>query len=323
MKNLVRSLSVFVEKAVVVLFLLMIKACAPSVSDENAVENPAAEAPAILSINELLFNPLGDGVDYVEVVNVSSDTLDMSRFRLANRNSKGEVANIKSLAYRLLPPNAYLLLCSDTAWVKAHYVLPDSANVLIVKTMPSFANAGGYVVLLDERSAIVDEFPYEESYHHPLVGDVEGLALEKLHPSLPSAAPDSWTTAALDVGGGTPAYVNSQYRPSMLVSTHAQGFYLENAVFYPQALSSDAQCLLHYRFDETYVANVTVYDLYAFPCARLANNLLLGKSGCLVWTGCDDDGNALFPATYLIHVEAYSWSGNTYAETFVVRIGPP
>lgn len=329
MKNLIRSLKSSLSCALYVAMFLM-EACAPpSLEDSDSQLFPfdardtfGLNVPSVLSINELLFDPLGDGVDFVEVVNVSSKILEMSRFRLANRNTKGEVANIKTLPSKTLPPGAYLLLCSDTARLAQDYPLSDSVNVLIVKKMPSYANAGGCVVLLDEQAAIVDEFPYNPDYHHPLVSDAESLSLEKLHPSLSSLSPSSWTTAALDAGGATPGYLNSQYRRSFDSPLNQEGFYLENNACCPQALSTESQCLLRYRFSDIYVATVRLYDFSGFPCATLANNLLLGSEGCLLFPGVDDDGNALYPGCYLLKITAYTLDGKLYRETFVIRIWP-
>ena len=324
MKNHIRSLLTFLLLAAYCLLLLLMCACSPSFSEDAFAQCPSVDdAPSLLSINELLFNPLGDGVDYVELVNVSSDTLEMSRFRIANRNSKAEVANVKTLSSKRLPPGAYVLLCSDTAWLTRHYYLPDSANVLLVKALPSYANASGCVVLLDAQSDIVDEFPYDEDYHHPLVSDAEALSLEKRHPCLSSVLPSSWTTAALDKGGGTPGYVNSQYRDGLMRPSEALGFSLVSAAFCPQALSVASQCLLSYRLDDSYIASIVVYDLQASPCATIANNLLLGSVGCIAWSGCDDEGKVLFPGTYLLRVQAYALSGKNYSKTFVISILPP
>ena len=75
-------------------------ACSRQVSDEAfAQESISQECPKILSINELLFDPLGDGVDYVELVNVSSDSLNLLHYCLGNRNSKAEIANVRYIVF--------------------------------------------------------------------------------------------------------------------------------------------------------------------------------------------------------------------------------
>ncbi len=285
--------------------------------------------PKILSINELLFNPSGNGVDYVELVNVSSDTLDMAAFRLANRNSKAEIANVKALPSLFLPPGAMLLITSDTAWVAANYHLPDTSRAVLLKSMPSYANVGGCVVLLDVAGMLVDEFPYREDFHHPLVSDAESLSLEKLHPFLPSALPSSWTTASIDAGGGTPGFCNSQYREfsyfggvSETEDSGKEGFRLLSKECCPRALSSSSQLFLSYRLEGSYVATVRIFDLEGFPCATLADNFLLGASGFFSWAGVDDEGNAVLPGTYIVKVQAFAMDGKIFSESFVVRILP-
>lgn len=285
-------------------------------------EASLADGPGILSINELLFNPPADGMDFVELVNVSADNLQLSAFSLANRNSKGEVAAVKPLPSMLLPPAAYVLLCCDTSWMSAYYHLPDTARVLSMKSLPAYANASGSVVLLSSDGSIVDEFPYQDDFHHPLVSDKKALSLEKLHPLLPSANSFSWTTAALDVGGATPAARNSQYRArfAQLTQRKHDCFEVLQRGIQPNKLSSCSQWIFAYHFEETYIMTLLLYDVDGLPCATIADNLLLGSSGNLSWPGIDDEGRVLPPGDYILKADAYTISGKTWHKTFALRV---
>ena len=86
-------------------------------------------------------------------------------------------------------------------------------------------NDKGCVVLLDRQGNIIDECPYTKYMHHCLISDREGIALEKIHPDLPSAEANSWLSAAADASYGTPGRINSQYRPLDTVDTK-EGFLL-------------------------------------------------------------------------------------------------
>lgn len=300
-------------------------ACSRQVSDEAfAQESISQDCPKILSINELLFDPLGDGVDYVELVNVSSDSLNLLHYCLGNRNSKAEIANVKSLPSVFVPPGGYVLICSDTVWVSANYHLPDTARVAIVKALPSYANAGGAVVLLNTNGDLVDEFAYHPDYHHPLVSDAESLSLEKLHPALSSYDAMSWTSAAVDAGGGTPGFRNSQFRPNAVASKPdgKEGFSLLHEQCRPAALSADAQVLMRYRFAEPRVADIRVYDLDGVLCKSLANNILLGSEGIFAWQGTDDAGEVVFPGMYVVSIQAFSLHGDVYSKSFAVGVLP-
>ena len=191
--------------------------CASGTEVVSLGEQTAAYECPVLSINELLSDPVGDGVDYLEVVNTSADTLDAACYKVAHRNTKGEVADAKALSSEPfpLPPGAYLLLSADTARVALDYGFRSGELRLQIKSFPSMPNDAGFALLLDSDGQVVDELPYTKAFHHPLLSDREGYALEKLHPCLPSGLSDSWTSAADDAGRGTPGRPNSQFRPAL------------------------------------------------------------------------------------------------------------
>ena len=281
--------------------------------------------PSLLSINELLFDPLGDGADYVEIVNVSRETIDLSAFSLANRNAAGVLGTGKRLSTGVccLKPGGYCLLSGDTARVAADYGCPSDSLRLQIKGFPSYPNESGCVVLTDQAGRIVDEFPYDKYLHHPLVAVREGIALEKLHPLLSSADPASWTSAAADGGFGSPGRQNTQYRPWHLLPEASENrFHASSEVFYPRRLGTDSQWRLHYRFTVGCVANVTVYDQVSVPCCTLADNLLLGGEGLVCWSGLDDEGRAVPFGRYLVRAQCHTAEGQVFRQFFVVAVQP-
>lgn len=304
---------------------LFCSSCNRQINDSQFLETISGGAVPILSINEILFDPIGDGVDFVEIVNTSDAVVDLKQYSIGNRNAKGEINTVKSLTSKtvLLKPGGYCLLTADTARVREDYGFPADSLRLEIKSFPSYPNESGYVLLLDKDRAVVDEFDYSKSMHHTLVTAREGISLEKRHPRLPSSQTDSWTSASAGSGFGTPGRRNSQYWDIEAdFRDFTDGFYTEQTCIYPMSQSRGASLVLHYRFSETCLANIRVYDSRGLLWARIADNLLLGTEGCIGWDGTDGRGEMLPYGRYLVRAEYFSLSGFRGKDCFIISLLP-
>lgn len=182
-------------------------------------------------------------------------------------------------------------------------------------------NDKGCVVLLDRQGNIIDECPYTKYMHHCLISDREGIALEKIHPDLPSAEANSWLSAAADASYGTPGRINSQYRPLDTVGAN-EGFFVEQDWLSPLGNSKYKQLVLGYSFADRRVANINVYNRSGALLYSLAENALLGARGFFVWQGVDSEGKVPDAGSYLIHIEHFNLKGDSKKQDIVCRILP-
>lgn len=282
-----------------------------------------AKALFYLSLNEILFDPVPLSCDYIEIVNRSEYPVNLAEISLCNRNTRGELGSPKALSRDkyILEPGAYCLLTSDLESLSREFSLDSTLQYLIIKSMPSMPNEKGCVVLLDRAGNIIDEFSYTSSMHHSLLSNKEGVALEKIHPDLPSADPGSWLSASADAGYGTPGRINSQYR-SLASADVSQGFYAEQHWFSPYGNSKYNIWLLHYAFEDQRLANIGVYNRSGALIYTLANNALLGARGFFVWQGTDDRNLVPDAGSYLVHIEHFNLSGDLQKQNMVCRLLP-
>ena len=167
-------------------------------------------------INEILFNPSKDGFDYVESYNRSSEPVNLSDLMIANRNGADEIASVKIISKEsiVLKPGAYFVLTINENWLRKNYYVPDSALIITMTSLPAFPDDGGAVLLLRKSDTmIIDEFRYNENWHFSIIGDPEGVALERINYNLASQDKNNWTSASSSSGYGTPAQANSQFIP--------------------------------------------------------------------------------------------------------------
>lgn len=275
-----------------------------------------------LVINEVLFNPFLNGVDYVEVFNRSDKVLDFSDLMLSSRDElTGVLESIQSIiAYPYLCfPEDYFVFSIDPDKVFEQYYTSNPWGFIEMEKMPSFPNDAGRVVLVDTWLHVIDEFHYNEEMHFPLLWSVEGISLERISPSRPTRDQTNWHSASEDCGFGTPGYVNSQYieDPDEI----SDRIRIEPEIFSPDNDGYRDVVQLFYHFDQPgYVATVIVFDARGRIVRKLANNEMLGTEGLFTWDGISDSNRLSGMGIYLFFIEVYDLKGNVrhYKKTCVL-----
>ena len=258
-------------------------------------------------INELLFNPITGGDDYLELVNVSDKTIALNDLSIANIED-GMVENVKPLSNFgiLWKPGQYLVFTTDTNSVIAAF--PKYAKGSLVQmTLPSFNNDSGTVVLLGAGFEVLDQFSYIEDMHFALIDDLNGKSLERLSFDIPTNSKDNWHTAAEVEGWGTPGYKNSQSLKEISMGKVA----LTQAIFSPNNDGYQDVLVLSYELETVdALMDVVVYNAVGQQVRELTDNFYAGKSGVIVWDGINDNGEKANVGSYIIAVQIFDLAGN-------------
>ena len=266
---------------------------------------------ADLVINEILFNPKPDGVDYVELYNRSHAIIDLKDCYITNRTSNGTPGPAKQISTvsRLIFPGDYLVVTEDAAAVEKQYLAKDPAAFAVVGTMPSLPDDKGAVLILNAQGKIIDELNYDVHWQFKLLGNDEGVALERIDYNKPTQDAANWHSAATSAGYGTPGYQNSQFTtdPPWQGSISAVP-----AVFSPDNDGLDDFLTINYQFPEQgYVCNITVFDANGRLVRSVTHNALCGLKGYFRWDGLDDRNAKLHIGVYVIYTEVFKLQGKT------------
>lgn len=282
--------------------------------DEVIVTGKAALVPILKNdvlISEVLFNPVPGACDFVEIYNHSDKEIPINQLFLASRDKNFKLTQIYplSLSRKIINPREYLSLCADTNGVFPWFTILCPACFCEMAKVPSFNNDEDFVVLLNEKLEVIDEFFYTEKMHSPVLFDVEGVSLERVCFSDESKLKTNWMSASSAAGYGTPGYKNSQFeanitKPEITFSTES---------FSPNGDGYNDIYRIEYQLEKPgYIMNLKIFDSAGNLIVQPAKNEILGTSGEITWNGEDETGQMQTPGIYVVMLEIFDLNGTVF-----------
>jgi len=273
---------------------------------------PQRAEKASLVFNEILFNPYPGEPDYIELFNTSDMVLDASGIFLASISSEtGDTSELYALSdeHRCIVPGSFYVTTTDKDLLLGRYLSSEPDAVFEEGQLPSMPDDKGHLILLNRDLRMIDEIIYVDDMHFPLLGNVEGISLEKIRPEVSSMIPENWHSASENVGWGTPGKENSMSRPASMAD--------ERIIFSSEKISPDNDgnedvLVIDINPEGTgNVISVTIFDETGNYITKLAENFFAGNQATLVWDGTDDRRNIVARGIYIIFIELYNDKGRT------------
>ena len=262
-------------------------------------------------INEILFDPISPGVDYVELYNNTDKTFDLTTLMLgvvkeSFPNPADTTLKEITADSRLFLPRTYVLLSTNSEIVGQQYDCPTD-NFVQMASFPSYANAGGTAILMGKDGTTVDQMVFSEKMHYPLLKVTKGVSLERVSFDQPSLDADNWHSAAERVHFGTPGYENSMMQS---VEPSNDEIAISPDIFSPDGDGFDDACFIGYHFDEAgYTMNIYIFNVAGQLIRHLAKGELVGQEGSVLWNGFDEHGNKVPIGVYVVVTEVFNFNG--------------
>jgi gliding motility-associated-like protein len=273
---------------------------------------PDSIKPLDIIINEILFYPMTNGTDYVELYNRSDKLLDISQLKLATvklspPNPPDTIWYDVIQRQTLFFPGNYLVLTKSPEAVKNQYIIKNPEAFLTVEPFPTYNNYEGTAIIAT-NSDIIDSFTYNDKMHYPLLNYVQGVSLERINPDGKSQDPTNWHSAAEDAGFGTPGYKNSQYFSD---TPSGEEITIEPEIFSPDNDGYNDIINIIYNFKTPgYNLNVRIFDRNGRLIRTLVDSELVGTSGNISWDGITDDNTKAPVGIYIFYIKAFDSKGN-------------
>ena len=273
---------------------------------DSALEND-------IIINEVLFNPKDNGVDYVEIYNNSNSFFDLSKLNIANffefgNQNTPDNPKIISEEIQLFAPTTYLVLTTDSAKVKAQYYCENPDKFIEVESMPTLSNDTGNICIAHQsQNHIIDAFSYSENMHFSLLETADGVSLERLDINDKTQKSSNWHSSASTVGFGTPTYKNSQE----FIMQSIGEISVEPKSFSPNNDGYKDITSISWNFSKSnLMATLKVFDSEGRVVKNLLNNQMIGNSGSTNWDGTSEEGLQLNTGMYIVWMEVFSEDGD-------------
>ena len=267
-------------------------------------------------INEILFNPVTGGHDWVEVYNASEKLIDLNLWEVANFDNDTIDNHATVSEHFNIYPGEYAVLGEDTTQIIQQYPAAIPGR-FIEMDLPAWSNDSSTVYLIYQGS-VIDNVSYSDDWHFRLLDSDDGVSLERLDPMDDSQSSHNWHSAAEAIGFGTPGGKNSQFYPAVFTGDFS---YTSETVSPDNNGFEDVLQINYEMLGPGFLGTFKVYDDRGRSIATVMDAELLGVNGTFTWDGVRDDNTKATIGTYVGVFEAVNiTTGSTFAKrlAFVV-----
>ncbi len=152
-----------------------------------------------LMINEVMYSPVNNEPEWIELVNASSDTLNLKNWSVSDM-LPSPVKNFIANEDLFISPEEYFIIAKDSSIKRFH---PDIKSKMKFVNFSSLGNSEDGIIIYDFRNAIIDSLHYKSTW-----GGTNGYSLERFSLSSPTNDSSNWATS-LSEFKGTPGEINS------------------------------------------------------------------------------------------------------------------
>ena len=278
-----------------------------SLSDTIFFAIPEIADVGELLINEILFNPVTGGVDFVEFFNPTDKVFNMADVQISNI---GESVTIRNDV--LILPQTYVCITEDKSQILDQYPIDDPSTIF-ENNLPTFPDDEGNITLVTIQNNFpidIDAFNYSEDFHTGFISDKNGVSLERISFDEETDIASNWTSAAQSTGFATPGYENSQIIGEPNINA-GDFFEIINPTFSPDQDGFKDFTQLNFTLDQVdYFASMTIFDDEGREITQLLPFQTVSPSGTVRWDGTDQDGNVANMGIYILYIQLLDPNGN-------------
>lgn len=259
-------------------------------------------------INEIMFDAAPGGQEYVELINRSEKLLDASKLVITTRKGDGSLnTGVVANEPYLFVPGAIVAWALNPDSVKDYHRTPVEAKFVQTDKWNTLNNESASLIISNlAKDTIYDEVNYSSKWHHVLIVETKGVALERVSPNRVSQDIYNWHSAASDVNFGTPGYQNSQFY-TINDEKKSNFVWIEPESFSPNNDGINDICFIRYSTEYSgFVCNIRVFNPSGVLIASPAQNVLLSAEGYISWDGRTSKGTVVGIGIYVLYFEMFN-----------------
>ncbi|MFM7814174.1 MAG: lamin tail domain-containing protein, partial [Flavobacteriales bacterium] len=283
--------------------------------------DPIEALPGEVIINEVLYNPLDGGTDFIEIYNASQKTVSLKDWKITDATNGGwNTPDVITQREILMEPGAYFILTKNGDHLQTFYPNAQINRVIRVEGMADFSSSDGVSVILPSFLSS-DDLWYDESFHFPLLNSTDGVSLERISAAVSTDESSNWHSASATVGFATPGYLNSQ---TIAAEENSATWLASPDIISPDNDGYQDVLLLQYTMPlPGYVGSVRIFDSAGQLKRTLKQGELMGISGEWHWDGLTDDGQKASLGIHVVSLEAFHTSGDVIRKKIPCVVAHP
>ncbi len=262
-----------------------------------------------LVINEIMFNPYDNCVDFVELYNNSNKIISIKNCSCSRRNSTTNQIEYNSKITTdnlVIMPKDYLVLSNTNDNYFNCYPSAQISKSMFYE-LPAMNDDEGSILFLDVAAAVIDELNYSEKQHSQILTTNEGVSLERISADVPTSNDKNWSSASYASGYATPTLKNSQAIDGSKEETIIS---INPTVFSPDNDGFDDHTLIEINSNIGGAwSSILILDLSGNKIKQLLNADLIGSDDKLIWDGTDERNRVLPSGIYIFYAEIISDQG--------------
>jgi len=164
-------------------------------------------------INEIMYNSPGNDVEFIELYNISDDTVNVTGWQILDDND----SHTPCILSGVIKPGDYFVIVGDFILFYLQYQGVSNINPNTFDAGGngwSLGNGGDVVRLYDAANVLHDIVAYNDGGAWPGSADGNGPSIELIHPLLDNDLAMNWDPSMQD--WGTPEKQNSVYSTNLL-----------------------------------------------------------------------------------------------------------
>ncbi|MBI1221077.1 MAG: hypothetical protein GC180_00610 [Bacteroidetes bacterium] len=238
-----------------------------------------------LVINELMFDPVANRSEFVELFNNSDSAVNLKGVYLGNCKENGLPGSFALLSDTIfyMGPHAYLVLSTPTHQLDRYYPV-EERQIVGLDAFPGYRNSGACVLLCDSALNMIDSFFYSPSMHASAVLDTRGVSLERIDPNYRGPQSANWTSSSQEFNYASPGRKNSENREGW--SNKKEHWSLASESFSPDGDGFEDFAILSYSgLQAGTLVDIAVYTVSGSLMYSWESNSLAGVEGRYKWDG--------------------------------------
>jgi len=260
--------------------------------------------PFSILINEIMYNPLPNNSEYLELFNNTNDSINLINWKILDQyTTSGRRNEIVISNEVFIKSKDYITISADSSIFSLFPELKNCKEKVYVlnKSSLNLNNDEDEIVICDLNGDLQDSMKYSDKWHNPNISISKGISLEKINTNFISKDRNNWSSS-INILGGTPSKINSVFKDGIEITQNKVE--IQPNPFSPNDDGFEDNTLIKISSEfNTALLRIRIFDKNGRIRKNLINNKAITNHYEIFWDGKDDEGKTLNTGIYIVFVE--------------------